>query len=103
MNKVYLLLACVSVSISTMATDCVFDKVSAIQAQQANVLVYLTKNGVGSFWKNIGTYDEKHLVSYQSLAQQSHATGSQVVLRFPDGYDCYKTDYSTVPFVFRLQ
>ena len=89
--------------LSLWAGDCSFDKVSAIQAQKSNVLVFVSKEGTGVYWKNIGSYDEKHLDHYQSLAQQSLATGAGVVLRFPEGYDCYTTDYATVPTMLRLK
>lgn len=83
--------------------DCVGIQVDAIQALKSNVLVHIIKPGEWGAWKNLGAYDQPHLVSYQSIAQQALATGASIRLRFENDHVCSETDYGTVPYMIRIE
>ncbi|WP_146171250.1 hypothetical protein [Saccharospirillum sp. MSK14-1] len=97
----YLGLIFAFISVAVHAKDCFYSEVLAMQSHPDKVLVLLENNS-GTVWKKIAPQDSPFASSYQSLAQQAFATGQNVMLRYSDGYDCYRTDYDEVPEAFRV-
>lgn len=92
MKKILFFVMSFVFSSTAYAVDCGPLKVTAIQAQKADVLIQV-KDDNGTRWRSLGSHSEPSTPSFQSVAQQAMAMGNSVVLRFPDGYDCTQTGY----------
>ena len=101
MKKV-LLLALMFISASSLAKDCAYTEVKAIQVQKSGHLVLLKTSTGSEHWKTMGSSTSNFINAYLSVAQQALATNKRLVLRYPDGYECNKTEYSVVPDMIRI-
>lgn len=99
-KKVVMSLLLLSLAGASLAVDvnCPSAKVKIVQVQNHNVLVLQE----GQVWRVVGRYTEPSLDSKLSALLSAQATGRKVQLRYPEGYDCSKTDYGTSTVSVRL-
>lgn len=83
------------------SVDCGPAEVIAIQSQNSDVLIRVSIAGAES-WKSLGLHTSNYTKSFQAIAQQALASNLNIVLRYPDGYDCTATDYGTAPMMIRI-
>lgn len=83
------------------SVNCGPAEVKAIQSQNSDVLIRISIAGAES-WKSLGLHTSNYTKSFQAIAQQALASNLNVVLRFPDGFDCMATDYATAPMMIRI-
>ena len=101
MYRILLILILSMGSITASAVDCGPYYVAAIQAQSSNVLIAIDVDG-NRIWKNLGSHTSEATKSFQSIAQQTLAANSTVMMRFPDGHECEESEFTTVPSVIRI-
>jgi hypothetical protein len=85
------------------AVDCPSARVEALQVEGSYVLIRLAEQG----WHVLEYYGETHPeaeIAQDKLAVALTALtyGRQVVLRYPDGYNCAGTDYTTPSIAVRI-
>ncbi|WP_200953081.1 MULTISPECIES: hypothetical protein [unclassified Rhizobacter] len=88
-------------STSANAVDCGPYKVASVQAQQGDVLIYVTDQN-GGFWKTLGAWSAQSTKPYMAVAQQAIAMDRPILLRYADGYSCASTDFTTQPYMVHM-
>jgi hypothetical protein len=81
--------------------DCGPAKIIAIQSQNSDVLIEVSIAGITS-WKALGLQTSNYTKSFQAIAQQALASDLNIVLRYPDGYDCMVTNFGTPALMIRI-
>lgn len=92
----------VAISTTAQAKDCSFTEVKAVQVEKTGALVLLKTSTGSEHWKKITNNTGSFMNAYLSVVQQALATNKSLVLRYPNGYECNKTDYGTIPDMIRI-
>ncbi|MFK8029149.1 MAG: hypothetical protein AB8G18_02835 [Gammaproteobacteria bacterium] len=102
-HKLVLALCALVVSFNAQAIDCPAGKVDYLQVQGTGILIRLEGQG----WHLLGTHftstgDENLMLnSLYAGALAAQMSERQVVVRYPNGYDCSATDYNTPALMLR--
>ena len=79
------------------AVDCPAAKITHVQAQSSSILVRIE----GQNWHRIGAVGGPGVDAMFSAALAAQVAGLDVILRYPDGYDCSAYNTSTDAIMIR--
>ncbi|MFK7889000.1 MAG: hypothetical protein AB8G16_19250 [Gammaproteobacteria bacterium] len=102
-QKLVLALCALVVSFNAQAIDCPAGKVEYLQVQTSGILIRVEGQGWHLLGRHVTTTGEENFVLNPLYAGALAAQMSerQVVVRYPNGYDCSATDYHTPALMLR--